>query len=176
MQSIISIAVFACIVISIGAIPVDHADRPNSGSATDLQERTPSKIISTLQISDVSECATASANVVLEDLETSGFTSDQQAQVESAMRAAAKAQCEVFARGGAPIVKPDMVDLDVPTCKDRCASIKLKHVGGAYKNPAEISFGDLYKPPILRVMRNVCGSMCNDFMLNCDLAARKYGL
>jgi hypothetical protein len=129
------------------------------------------KIVNALQISHVSECATASANVVLEDLETSGFTSDQQAQVESAMRAAAKAQCEVFARGGAPIVKPDMVDLDVPTCKDRCASIKLKHVGGAYKNPAEISFGDLYKPPILRVMRNVCGSMCNDFMLNCDLAA-----
>jgi len=105
-------------------------------------------------------------------LETTGFTSDQQRQVESAMRAAAKAQCEVFARGGAPIVKPARVDIDVLTCRDRCASVKFRHVGGEYSDPAQISFGDLYKPPILRVMKNVCHSMCNDFMLNCDLAAK----
>jgi hypothetical protein len=109
---------------------------------------------------------------VLKDLETTGFTSDQQRQVESAMRAAAKAQCEVFARGGAPIVKPARVDIDVLTCRDRCASVKFRHVGGEYNDPAQISFGDLYKPPILRVMKNVCHSMCNDFMLNCDLAAK----
>jgi len=163
-----------CWLGKAGEAPTRPDGRAGCRSVTDCRNSCylANKIVNTLQISDESECATASANVVLEDLETSGFTSDQQAQVESAMRAAAQAQCEVFARGGAPIVKPDLVDLDVPTCKDRCASIKLRHVGGEYKNPAQISFGDLYKPPILRVMTNVCSSMCNNFMLNCDLAAK----
>jgi len=98
--------------------------------------------------------------MVFEDMTASGFTSTQQPQIDAEMRAAATAECESFKRG-APVKVTFRAKPTVPECQNKCDAIKFRHVGGEYHNLAALSFGNLYKPPILRVMRNTCYAACD---------------